>query len=255
MTARFLVVLLLVTCFISALACGGTREEPVNTQDNSIDEIAEMLFAPANEIEKKILAAEDLGSVDPYDPPEENPVDPVEGGEEIAGYPFPSASSSMFTPSGNDPLTGNSWDDLTGVIQTNKGTVKIKFFHDPAPRHVENFVYLARNGFYDGLLFHRYVEGFVIQGGDPDGTGEGGPGYTIPAEFNPGKHVVGAVAAARRSDDVNPTQRSSGSQFYIMVGDAPHLDGNYTVWGEVVEGMDIVMELREGDLMEKIVIE
>ena len=255
MTARFLVVLLLVTCFIAALACGGTREEPVKTQDNSLDEIAEMLFAPANEIEKKILAGEDLGFVNPYDSAEENPVDPVEGGSEIAGYPFPSPSSSIFTPSRNDPLTGNSWEELTGLIQTNKGMVKIKFFHGPAPRHVENFVYLAREGFYDGLLFHRYVAEFVIQGGDPDGTGQGGPGYTLPAEFSTNKHVVGAVAAARRSDDVNPTKRSSGSQFYIMVGDAPNLDDNYTVWGEVVEGMDVVMELREGDLMENIVIE
>jgi len=255
MTARFLVVLLLVTCFISALACGGTREEPVKTQDNSIDEIAEMLFAPANEIEKKILAAEDLGIIDPLSPAEENPVDPAEGGEEIAGYPDPKAAEGSFTSAETDPLTGDKWENLIGVIQTNKGPVKIKFFHDPAPRHVENFVYLARAGFYDGLTFHRYEEGFVIQGGDPEGSGQGGPGYTIPAEFNPNKHVTGAVAAARRSDDVNPTQRSSGSQFYIMVGEAPFLDGAYTVWGEVVEGMDVVMELREGDLMEKIVIE
>lgn len=255
MSARFLVVLLLVTCFISALACGGPREKPAKTQGKSIDEIAEKLFAPANEIEKKILAGEDLGIIDPFNPAEEESVDPVEGGEEIAGYPFPRASSGMFTPSDNDLLTGNVWEDLTGVIQTNKGPVKIKFFHGAAPRHVENFVYLARAGFYDGLVFHRYEEGFVIQGGDPDGTGQGGPGYTIPAEFNPNLHVTGAVAAARRSDDVNPAQRSSGSQFYIMVGDAPNLDGAYTVWGEVVEGMDVVMELREGDLMEKIIIE
>jgi cyclophilin family peptidyl-prolyl cis-trans isomerase len=127
-------------------------------------------------------------------------------------------------------------------------------YHDVAPRHVENFVWLARDGFYDGLVWHRYVAGFVIQGGDPKGTGEGGPGYTVPAEFSDKQHVLGAVAAARLGDEVNPKMESSGSQFYICLADVHQLDNKYTVFGQVVRGMDVVDKLRQTDYMEKIVI-
>jgi len=103
--------------------------------------------------------------------------------EKDPGYPDPKAAEGSFISAETDPITGDKWENLIGVIETNKGRIKIKFHHDAAPRHVENFVYLARRGVYDGLQFHRYVAGFVIQGGDPDGSGQGGPGYTIPAEI------------------------------------------------------------------------
>jgi peptidyl-prolyl cis-trans isomerase B (cyclophilin B) len=123
-----------------------------------------------------------------------------------------------------------------------------------APQTVNNFVFLARDGFYDDLTFHRVAPGFVIQGGDPLGTGIGGPGYTVPAEIEL-KHVKGAIAMARKADDVNPERASSGSQFYITLDETPFLDGAFTVFGRVVEGMDVVESISQGDLIESITVE
>lgn len=134
----------------------------------------------------------------------------------------------------------------TAVIKTNKGDITLKLYTDAAPLTVSNFAFLAKENFYDGLTFHRYEPGFVIQGGDPLGTGTGGPGYTVPAEI--GKpHIKGAIAMARQGDSVNPTRASSGSQFYITLDVTDFLDGAYTVFGEVTSGMDVVEQLRKGD--------
>ncbi|MCL4142534.1 UNVERIFIED_CONTAM: hypothetical protein GTU68_054452 [Idotea baltica] len=114
------------------------------------------------------------------------------------------------------------------------------------PLHQTNFLKLAKEGFYDGLIFHRVIDGFVIQGGDPDGNGTGGPGYTTDAEiFEELKHDYGAVAAARLGDNVNPDKESSGSQFYIVenAGGTNFLDNEYTVFGHVVDGMSVVEEI------------
>lgn len=187
------------------------------------------------------------------------------------------------------PTTGNQteqnqntrdMENLTKVlIKTSEGDITIALY-DNTPKHKENFIKLVNDGFYDGVLFHRIIQGFMIQTGDPESKGapagkmlgNGGPGYTIPAEFKPENyHKRGAVAAARQGDQVNPTKASSGSQFYIVdgkpfnanlmaqisyqygksfteeqrkvyetIGGAPFLDGDYTVFGEVVEGMDVV---------------
>ncbi|HEU5319565.1 MAG TPA: peptidylprolyl isomerase [Methylomirabilota bacterium] len=138
----------------------------------------------------------------------------------------------------------------TAVITLDKGgEIRLEFFPADAPRTVENFVGLARKGFYDGLVFHRVVPGFVVQGGDPQGNGTGGPGYTIKAEFNPQKHVRGSVAMARSQ---HPD--SAGSQFYITYGPQPHLDGSYTVFGRVVAGMEHVDAIRQGDRMRTVAI-
>lgn len=139
-------------------------------------------------------------------------------------------------------------------VVTEKGDIVIELRPDAAPRHVENFIQLVRSGFYDGLIFHRVVPGFVIQTGDPTATGSGGPGYTIPAEIGL-PHTKGAVGAARRPDDVNPERASSGSQFYITLDAQPHLDGGYTVFGYVVEGMDVAERIEVGDKILQIVIE
>jgi cyclophilin family peptidyl-prolyl cis-trans isomerase len=128
------------------------------------------------------------------------------------------------------------------ILQTNFGDIKIALRPDVAPETAKNFVKLTQQGFYDGLTFHRIVPGFVIQGGDPLGDGTGGPGYTVPAEIKL-NHTRGAIAMARLPDQVNPERRSSGSQFYIALSDLPSLDGQYTVFGEVVEGMDVVDEI------------
>jgi peptidylprolyl isomerase/peptidyl-prolyl cis-trans isomerase B (cyclophilin B) len=129
------------------------------------------------------------------------------------------------------------------------GQIRIEFFPQDAPKTVENFVTLARRGFYDGLTFHRVVAGFVVQGGDPKGNGTGGPGYTIKAEFNARKHTRGAVAMARSQ---HPD--SAGSQFYITYGPQPHLDGQYTVFGQVVDGMEHVDRIKQGDRMRSVTI-
>ena len=141
------------------------------------------------------------------------------------------------------------------VITTPKGEITIELYASEAPQSVSNFVYLVKEGFYDGLTFHRVEPGFVVQGGDPDGVGTGGPGYTVPAEIVPTlKHVKGAVASARLPDQVNPERASSGSQFYITLEATPFLDDQYTVWGKVINGMSVVDKIQIGDVMTSIVI-
>lgn len=122
----------------------------------------------------------------------------------------------------------------------NGGQITAELYPDKAPNTVRNFIALASKGFYDGLIFHRVIPGFVIQGGDPKGTGVGGPGYSIKGEFksngftaNDLKHTVGVLSMARAQDP-----NSAGSQFFIMVGDAPHLDGSYAAFGKVTSGME-----------------
>lgn len=139
------------------------------------------------------------------------------------------------------------------VIKTSKGTITLDLDPKAAPLGVTNFKQLADGEFYKGLTFHRVEPGFVIQGGDPDGTGSGGPGYTIPAEIGL-KHTKGALAWARLSDQVNPKQRSSGSQFYITLEATPFLDGAYSVFGYVTEGMDVVQKIAVGDKIESVVV-
>ncbi|MCE5300718.1 MAG: peptidylprolyl isomerase [Spirochaetia bacterium] len=145
--------------------------------------------------------------------------------------------------SGNDKGTA-------AVIETEKGTIKFTFFSNDAPNTCANFIKLAEKGFYNGLVFHRVVPGFVIQGGCPQGIGTGGPGYNIKAEFNGNPHLEGTVAMARSRDP-----DSAGSQFYICLADQPGLDGEYTVFGQVTEGIDVVHEIRRGDVMTKVFIE
>jgi peptidyl-prolyl cis-trans isomerase B (cyclophilin B) len=139
----------------------------------------------------------------------------------------------------------------TAVITLDSGKqIRIEFYPEDAPKTVENFVTLARKGFYNGLGFHRVVPDFVVQGGCPKGDGTGGPGYQIKAEFNKQKHVRGSVAMARSQ---HPD--SAGSQFYITYGATPHLDNNYTVFGKVVEGMEHVDRIKQGDRMTSVAIE
>ena len=141
-------------------------------------------------------------------------------------------------------------DEPVFDIVTNMGTMRIKLYSG-TPKHRENFAKLALSGYYNGLLFHRVINGFMIQGGDPltknpanaDKFGTGGPGYTVPAEFVPEyRHKKGALAAARRGDAANPMKESSGSQFYIVQNEAAcsALDGDYTVFGETISWLDVI---------------
>ena len=131
--------------------------------------------------------------------------------------------------------------ETKAVIETKFGNMELQFFPDVAPNHVKNFIDLAKKGFYDGTLFHRVIPGFMIQGGDPNTKnpdrskhGMGGPGYTLKAEFNDKPHKKGTLSMARASDP-----NSAGSQFFICVAPASFLDKQYTVFGEVVSGMDV----------------
>lgn len=127
------------------------------------------------------------------------------------------------------------------ITMADGGVMKLELYSDTAPITVENFVKLAKEGFYNGLIFHRVIAGFMIQGGCPEGTGMGNPGYSIKGEFemngvhNPLKHTRGVISMAR---SMNPD--SAGSQFFIMHADAPHLDGQYAAFGKVVEGIEVV---------------
>ena len=129
---------------------------------------------------------------------------------------------------------------------TDGSTFEAELYPEIAPNTVNNFISLVKNGFYDGLIFHRVIKGFMIQGGDPDGTGAGGPGYSIRGEFsqngfkNDLKHTPGVLSMARTMDP-----DSAGSQFFIMHETSPHLDGAYAAFGKVTEGMDVVNKIAE----------
>ena len=148
------------------------------------------------------------------------------------------------TTSLSNNLTTNNNNNNTATIETTQGPIKIEFYPDVAPNHVKNFQDLARKGFYDGIVFHRIVPGFVIQAGDPntkndsasrDSWGTGGPGYTINQEFNSIPHERGILSMARMQDP-----NSAGSQFFIVLNDSKFLDNQYTVFGKVTEGLEIV---------------
>ncbi|MDQ3019804.1 MAG: peptidylprolyl isomerase [Bacteroidota bacterium] len=154
------------------------------------------------------------------------------------------------------PRTDFDWDYIENTFQnkfvtlnTNKGEIKIELLPDAAPFTVMNFLKLAEKNFYDGTIFHRVVSNFVIQGGDPTGTGYGGPGYSIRSEFNPLTYERGMVGMASSGKD------TEGSQFFITHSSTPHLDARYTIFGKVVEGMDIVDEIMIGDYIENIKLE
>lgn len=159
-------------------------------------------------------------------------------GMAISGYAkVKEAKANEFTAEEIKKMAGTK-----AVIETRFGTIELKFFPEVAPNHVNNFIELAKKGFYDGTTFHRVIPGFMIQGGDPNTKdpdkskhGMGGPGYTVKAEFNDKPHKRGTLSMARAA---NPD--SAGSQFFICVADAPFLNKQYTVFGEVVSGMDVV---------------
>lgn len=182
------------------------------------------------------------------------------GGKKPGGTTEPTPAEEPEKTEATKPVTGKETvepkPDLTMLyepkfkIETSEGDMIVKLYEE-TPLHKDNFIKLAKKHFYDGILFHRIINGFMIQTGDPltkDSTkvnawGTGGPGYTIPAEIVKGfSHKKGALAAARRGDFVNPAKESSGSQFYIVQDEngCRHLDGEYTIFGEVVSGLDII---------------
>ena len=136
------------------------------------------------------------------------------------------------------------------TIETPRGSIVIELYAQHAPKTVNNFIFLAKEGYYDGLLFHRVISDFMVQGGDPTGTGRGGPGYKFEDETkgNPNKHGTGSLSMANAGPNTN------GSQFFITHAPQPHLDGKHTVFGKVVEGQKVVDAVRQGDAMTKVTI-
>ena len=133
-------------------------------------------------------------------------------------------------------------------METDKGTIELELYPEHAPVTVNNFVFLAREGFYDGITFHRVIADFMIQGGDPTGTGRGGPGYRFADELvgNPLKHETGSLSMANAGPNTN------GSQFFITHSPQPHLNGRHTVFGKVIKGQDVVNAIRQDDKMSKV---
>jgi peptidyl-prolyl cis-trans isomerase B (cyclophilin B) len=136
------------------------------------------------------------------------------------------------------------------TMETGRGNIEIELYPQHAPQTVNNFVFLVREGFYDGVTFHRVISDFMIQGGDPTGTGRGGPGYCFSDECkgNPLKHDSKVISMANAGPDTN------GSQFFITHAPQPHLNGKHTVFGKVVKGQEIVDEIRQGDRMERVCV-
>jgi peptidyl-prolyl cis-trans isomerase B (cyclophilin B) len=141
--------------------------------------------------------------------------------------------------------------NYVATMETNRGTMEIELFPQDAPKTVNNFVFLAEQGFYDGVTFHRVINDFVIQGGDPTGTGSGGPGYRFEDEVrgNPQKHGTGYLSMANAGPNTN------GSQFFITHSPQPHLDGKHTVFGQVISGQDVINKIRQGDSMISVTIQ
>lgn len=162
----------------------------------------------------------------------------------VSGAPLVAASA---TPAASNPNPDLSTDPAglskaTVTLTTSRGVIKFKFYPKDAPNTVKRLIELVNSGFYNGLTFHRVEPGFVVQGGDPTGTGEGGSGQKLKAEFSDRRHIEGTMAMARGRDP-----DSADSQFYITLGTFPHLDRNYTVFGQVIEGMEVAKQLQRGD--------
>ena len=158
-------------------------------------------------------------------------------------------------------MTEKQWDNPPAMqidpqktyrvtIETNRGDMELELYPEYAPKTVNNFVFLAQEGFYDGVVFHRVISDFMIQGGDPTGTGRGGPGYKFEDEVagNPLRHETGVISMANAGPNTN------GSQFFITHSPQPHLDGMHTVFGKVVEGKEIVNAIQQGDEMLKVMV-
>jgi cyclophilin family peptidyl-prolyl cis-trans isomerase len=171
-----------------------------------------------------------------------------------AASPAPSGQPALSSGTLNAPeqkgtnmnpdlnVDANGLSKATVILKTTKGVIKFKFYPKDAPGTVARMIELINKGFYNGLIFHRVVPGFVIQGGDPLGNGMGGSGQKLKAEFNDRRHIEGTVAMARAADP-----DSADSQFYISLGTHPHLDRSYTVFGQVIEGMEAAKQIQIGD--------
>jgi len=163
----------------------------------------------------------------------------------VQGNPTPKRKSYTSPPA----MTIDKTKKYFASIETNKGKMVLELYGVDAPRTVNNFVCLSRDGFYDGTVFHRVIADFMAQGGDPTGTGRGGPGYQFPDEFSKRTHITGSLSMANAGPGTN------GSQFFICFAPQPHLNNHHSVFGQVVQGMDVLNKITQGDKINKITIE
>ena len=161
----------------------------------------------------------------------------------------PAPTKKPMSYSAPPPMTIDTSKQYTATIETEKGNLVLELFAKDVPVTVNNFVFLAREGFYDGTTFHRVIPDFMAQGGDPAGTGTGGPGYKFADEFTEHTHVTGALSMANAGPNTN------GSQFFITYAPQHHLDGKHSVFGELVDGMDVLEAIEKGDTIVRITIE
>jgi cyclophilin family peptidyl-prolyl cis-trans isomerase len=269
-THRLVVAFSALVAVVSLIAFGCASKAPVTPTESEPETMAksEMTGAPkteapaetANAKPEEPSAPESVKTETPTETPQTETPKP-EAVKPVPQKPVAPAEPSLIVAPSKPKLPTGVPDEEVVVIETNRGRIVLELYPGDAPQHVENFKKLVKDRFYEGRAntFHRYVPDFVIQGGDPLGrdrqkAGTGGPGYTLPAEIKR-KHVKGAVAAARLPDNANPNKESSGSQFYICLQDLAQLDGEYTVFGQVIEGMDVVARLRQGDEMRKLTLE
>ncbi len=193
---------------------------------------------------RSIAASQPVAQQQPLPPQNPSAQQPVT--QQAAAGPTATPPAGKRTYAAPPPMTIDVTKAYTATIKTEKGDIVIRLRPDLAPQHVNNFVFLARQGFYDGLWFHRVIPGFIAQAGDPKDDTTGGPGYLLPHEITDTPHRAGTVAMARLPDPFNPERDSSGSQFYIVLEDsqqARDLDGKYTIFGEVVQGLDVARSL------------
>ena len=161
----------------------------------------------------------------------------------------PASSSKPMSYSAPPSMEIDTSKQYTAVIETEKGDLVLELFAGDVPVTVNNFVFLAREGFYNGTTFHRVISGFMAQGGDPAGNGTGGPGYTFADEFTEHTHVTGALSMANAGPNTN------GSQFFITYAPQHHLDGKHSVFGQLIDGMDVLEAIEQGDTIVRITIE
>jgi peptidyl-prolyl cis-trans isomerase B (cyclophilin B) len=163
--------------------------------------------------------------------------------------PEPSPAPEPKTYSAPPPMTIDTSKQYTATIETEKGDLVLELFASDVPKTVNNFVFLAGDGFYNGTIFHRVIPDFMAQGGDPTGTGTGTPGYSFADEFTEHTHITGALSMANSGPNTN------GCQFFITYTPQPHLDGKHTVFGQLIEGTDVLEKIEQGDTIIRITIE
>ncbi len=171
------------------------------------------------------------------------------GGQAPEPKPVPQPAPKPRTYSAPPPMVIDTSKQYTATIETEKGNLVLELFASDVSVTVNNFVFLAREGFYDGTTFHRVIPDFMAQGGDPTGTGRGGPGYSFPDEFTQHAHVAGTLSMANAGPDTN------GSQFFITYTPQHGLDGKHSVFGQLIQGMDVLEKIKNGDVIKRIVIE